>query len=313
MFNRPSFEVDLPLAILDVSPNPVLVKAANLKYVWINAAFEELFGVRRAEVIGYLDTQIFPDRQVVQCNGGDLRVIASGEVDEAHETIISASGEPRETITRKSRLVLPDGSTYLVGVMHDITEMVRTQSDLERSKAQLEEQARQLAILANTDTLTGALTRRALYDRAGHLMGQGEGHGLLLLDIDHFKKINDAFGHAAGDAALIHFCSTVRDVLRETDVLARMGGEEFVAFLPGASEFEMEAIGQRLCDAVRRSPLCYGGREIPMTVSIGGTWHSRTEGGVPERVEALEAALADADRLLYRAKFEGRDRLMTSL
>ena len=312
MIPRPAFEADLPLALLDVIPNPVLVKSAGLKYVLINTAFEELFDIRRGYVLGHQDADLFPDGQFAHRAEVEGRVLETGVIDEAHETIQVRLGETRETLTRTSRLVLPDGSAYLVGVMHDVTDVMRANADLAQSKAQLEEQARQLSILANTDTLTGALTRRALYDRAGPLMAVGDGHGLLLLDIDHFKRINDAHGHAAGDAALVHFCDTVRDNLRDTDVLARMGGEEFVAFLPGATSDEMEAIGHRIGAAVRSEPLRYGQRDIGMTVSIGGTWHSRSELPVPERLAELEAALADADRLLYRAKFEGRDRMVTS-
>lgn len=311
MLQNPSFEVDLPLALLDVVPNPVLVKSSNLKYVWVNVAFEELFGLCRADLVGHLDAEVFPDRQTAQGTDGDRRVLETGAVDEAHETIIDSTGAARETLTRKSRLVLPNGSSYLVGVMHDLTEMMRTNADLERSKAQLEDQARQLSLLANTDALTGALTRRALYDQAGKLMSDGQGHGLLLLDIDHFKSINDTHGHAAGDAALMHFCTVVQDALRETDVLARMGGEEFVVFLPSATEYDVSTVGRRICEAVRYEPLVYGGKDIPMTVSIGGTWHNRSKVPAPNRLEQLEASLADADRLLYQAKFEGRDRLIT--
>jgi len=92
----------LATEILEILPNPVLVKDQNLEYVWINSAFETLFSVKKEDVIGRLDTELFPNRQVSQCNGGDLRVLESGEIDEAVETVFEKNGQPRETITRKA-------------------------------------------------------------------------------------------------------------------------------------------------------------------------------------------------------------------
>jgi len=150
----------LATEILEILPNPVLVKDQNLEYVWINSAFEALFSVKREEVIGRLDTDLFPNRQVSQCNGGDLRVLESGKIDEAVETVFEKNGQPRETITRKSRLVLPDSSVYLVGVMHDITAVTRANEALTRSQSMLEEKTNELAELVMTDVLTGCSNTR---------------------------------------------------------------------------------------------------------------------------------------------------------
>jgi PAS domain S-box-containing protein len=145
----------LPLRILDNLPNPVLIKDQSLKFVWINQAFETLFAVSRESLIGRLDREVFPDRQVAQCNGGDLRVLETGDVDQAVETVFDEHGCARETITRKSRLILDNDDTFLVGVMHDITEVTRANEALEANRVRLEEQAIELARLATTDALTG--------------------------------------------------------------------------------------------------------------------------------------------------------------
>lgn len=143
----------LATELLDILPNPVLVKNENLEYVWINNAFESLFGVQRENVIGKVDKQLFPDRQVSQCNGGDLRVLESGEIDEAVETVYEKSGTARETITRKSRLSINDGEVFLVGIMHDITDVTRANEALTSNQIILQEQAQELAVLASTDAI----------------------------------------------------------------------------------------------------------------------------------------------------------------
>ena len=128
---------ELPIAVLDILPNPVLIKGSDLRYVWVNAAYEKLFGLTSDALRGKLDTEFFNDRQVAQCNGGDLRVLENGVIDEALETVLNENHQPREIIIRKSRLELSDGSVYLVGVMHDITEVVFANRALETKQGEL--------------------------------------------------------------------------------------------------------------------------------------------------------------------------------
>lgn len=148
---------ELPIAVLDILPNPVLIKGDDLRYVWVNASYERLFGVTSAELKGKLDKEFFTDRQVAQCNGGDLRVLESGDIDEAQETVFDEDGLPRETITRKSRLELSDGSIFLVGVMHDVTDVVVANRALETKQAELIDAVQQAeeASLAKSRFLAG--------------------------------------------------------------------------------------------------------------------------------------------------------------
>lgn len=293
---------ELPVAIMDILPNPVLVKDEDLKYVWVNTAFESLFNVKRADLIGERDKDFFKDRQVAQCNGGDLRVLETGAMDEATETVFTQEGEPRETITRKSRLTLADGTTYLVGVMHDVTEVVNANKELTEQQALLEEQAELLRELADTDPLTGCLNRRALYSRIQDKKQKPKA-ALLLMDIDFFKKINDEHSHEAGDEALKHFANVAYSCLRPHDVLARVGGEEFAVYLPDASDKNCYEIGERIREAVAKLPFMFAGKHIPMTVSIGGSCN------VKEQFQ-LDNHMRIADECLYEAKQSGRNRLV---
>ncbi len=152
---------------------------------------------------------------------------------------------------------------------------------------------------ATTDELTGLPNRRAL-DRAMAAHGSGP-CGVLCVDLDHFKRLNDGFGHAAGDAALRHVANVFRKVLREDDLACRVGGEEFALWLPGASSNRAMEVAERVISAVRGSLLEWGGAQIQMTCSIGVA-------AVPDTVGRVENLLGAGDVALYRAKEAGRDR-----
>lgn len=292
---------ELPIAVLDAVPNPVLVKDAETRYVWVNAAFERLFNVRREDLIGELDANVFQDRQAAQCNGGDLRVLESGEIDEAEETVVDPDLGPRRTITRKSRLTVGDES-FLVGVMHDITEVTEQNRKLTKAGEVLEDQARELQRLASTDSLTDCLNRRALMTQAAEIIGD-ESIGVIALDLDHFKDVNDHYGHGGGDAVLAHFAATVRNQLRGLDVFGRVGGEEFIILLPRASEEVVGAVAERICASVRATPAEHESEMIAHTVSVGVA-HKPQNSTV-----SVDELLRTADARLYDAKSGGRDQV----
>lgn len=159
--------------------------------------------------------------------------------------------------------------------------------------------------LATVDGLTGMLNRRAFFERADSArllaLRLRKPLTLLMLDIDHFKQLNDGYGHACGDRALQAFADTARGVLREHDVIGRLGGEEFALVLPGtALEGALEA-AERLRIAVAEAPVLDCAPGYRMTVSIGVV----TIGAGEE----LTAALARADHALYAAKTGGRNRV----
>ncbi len=159
--------------------------------------------------------------------------------------------------------------------------------------------------LATIDGLTGMLNRRAFFERADSArqlaLRLRKPIALLMLDIDHFKQLNDGFGHACGDDALKLFADTARGVLGEHDLIGRLGGEEFALALPGTPlEGALEA-AERLRVAVLEAPLPGCAAGYRMTVSIGVV----TIGAGEE----LTAALARADHALYAAKIGGRNRV----
>ncbi len=164
-----------------------------------------------------------------------------------------------------------------------------------------ENMTRELRGLAERDPLTGCFNRRAfllLFDKALSAAGRSRlPLSVLLIDLDHFKKINDTYGHRAGDEALNRFVSVAQACLRNEDVLGRIGGEEFAAFLPGAALADACSIAERL----RCSVAEHASDGLAFTVSIG---IAQCAPG-----EAVEGALHRADEAMYRAKALGRNRI----
>ena len=160
--------------------------------------------------------------------------------------------------------------------------------------------------LAARDGLTQLYNRRAFDERLAKARAREERQGgrfaVLLLDIDHFKKLNDTFGHPAGDAAIKHTARVLEEHLRQGDEAARYGGEEFAVILPGADAAGAVPLAERVRAAIERSQVVFEGARLAVTVSIGvSAW--------PDDGRELDALLAAADRALYAAKQEGRNRV----
>jgi two-component system cell cycle response regulator len=169
-----------------------------------------------------------------------------------------------------------------------------------------ERQAR-LAQAAMGDALTGLLNRRGLDLTGEQLVRQavqrGEELACLLFDLDHFKRVNDTHGHAAGDAVLVETARRLRACLRQTDSAGRYGGEEMAALLPGASGPAALAAAERVRQAIQQEPVVTPAGRVPVTISGGVALLSETW---PATWAAL---LARADVALYRAKQQGRNRI----
>ena len=188
------------------------------------------------------------------------------------------------------------------------TRVQSTREHLRRQKAELAQALEQIRQLATHDDLTGLLNRRAMLDRMQLEQRRSlrSGSPLLIaqLDIDHFKAVNDTHGHAAGDLVLQSFADTVRRNVRDTDVLARWGGEEFVLLLCDTPASDAVTLMERLRQAVQamQVPVAQGGQPITVTVSIGLARHTPAD--------PLAGTLERADQALYAAKAGGRNRVV---
>jgi two-component system cell cycle response regulator len=228
-----------------------------------------------------------------------LELLRSARAEDCHTPIIFLTADSSEQIDVAA--MEAGASDYLV--KGEITPRVLERSI--RYSLKLGEAMRELRLLATRDALTGVLNRRAFdallageSDRARRL---GRSLALVMLDLDHFKKINDTHGHPAGDVVLATVARVLESEVRSIDKVARLGGEEFAVLLMETDANAGFAVAGRLVEAVRRSPvLVNGGDAITVTISAGVTAlpvHGGTDG----------TFLAAADKALYTAKHNGRD------
>ena len=174
---------------------------------------------------------------------------------------------------------------------------------------QVSERTRVLERQAQADFLTGLLNRRGMGERIriekNRLAREGAKLGMLILDLDHFKKINDSYGHDLGDRALVHTANTIRNVMRSYDLCARWGGEEFLVIAPNIISREaLTIVAEKLRTEIRSRPISVEGGQIFLTVSIGGYFADPNE--------STDAILKAADDALYQAKQDGRDRTIVT-
>jgi diguanylate cyclase len=165
----------------------------------------------------------------------------------------------------------------------------------------------ELMTVASTDSLTSLLNRRAFTELVdGYLKRVEEsdrriGGALLVIDVDHFKAVNDKFGHTSGDEALKLIAQTIRDTVRQADLVGRVGGEEFCVFMPGQGRESAEAAAERIRIAVTETEFAPGGARHALSVSVGGVAF--------EDVSPFSDLYRTADERLYAAKHNGRNRV----
>ena len=187
----------------------------------------------------------------------------------------------------------------VVAIATVINERTKRQVVAELDKAQA-----QLTELANIDPLTNIFNRRYFIEHAQTELERHEREfSILLVDIDHFKKINDTYGHATGDQVLNKAVSVCSLVLRKEDILARLGGEEFVILLPDTSLKLANEIAERLRSAIENTQIRINTDSVNITVSIGISFSS------PRDAISLQELIRHADDAMYKAKDAGRNQV----
>jgi diguanylate cyclase (GGDEF)-like protein len=193
----------------------------------------------------------------------------------------------------------------IVIILRNNQERGRLQRDLADRNAELEQALEQIGQLANRDPLTQLRNRRSFLDIAGQEIARARRKSLpmsvLVIDIDHFKQLNDDHGHAVGDEVLVQVAAELRKTLREQDVICRWGGEEFVAMITEADGAQAELIAERARTAIEATRFAHEGTELPLSITIG----------VAQLAESLdiEEAIDAADQAMYQGKRTGRNRV----
>jgi two-component system cell cycle response regulator len=207
----------------------------------------------------------------------------------------------------------------------EMAHRLRTQLTRKRQADRLRRKVHDSLQLAVTDPLTGLFNRRYAVSHMTRLLednaNSGQGFAMMLLDLDRFKMVNDTFGHVAGDTVLKEVAARLKSNLRSVDLVARIGGEEFLVVMPDTSAKDAERAAERLCKVVEETPMPLpktsganlNGRQITQTVSIGVVVDAKANVEGLNNPEALiEHYLILADQAMYKAKSAGRNGVMFS-
>jgi len=268
------------------------------RLLWVNRAVERVTGYTRAECLEMPDyplPMVHPDdhEAVRRALKSAATVVTDGDFE---FRIISKSGDVRWCAAASQPVADRQGGIRgFRASARDITEHKALQSRLYH--------------LADTDALTGVFNRRKLIDLLPREMYRSRRYGvplsLALFDLDHFKAVNDTYGHAAGDEVLKVFANLVKGVVRQSDILARYGGEEFLLVLPETTLAEAQALTNRLRVMTSELALVHEGNEIRVTVSAGVAQAHETDSDA-------DVLLSRADDALYEAKHTGRNRVVAA-
>ncbi|APZ42406.1 diguanylate cyclase [Acidihalobacter ferrooxydans] len=279
-------------ALLDAVPEALVVVSAALEVVRVNAAAEHLFGYSQEALIGQPVGLLMPEhvrkRQLALLRDAPAQAHDVRHVDNTELRGLRADGSefPCEISMTVTEI---EGQQQSLVAVRDVTERRRMQAELVR--------------LAESDPLTGLANRR-VFDQTlarehTRLRRGCPALSLALLDLDHFKRVNDRFGHAVGDRVLVRLAQVLCETARETDMPARLGGEEFGVLLPDTGLAAAEVFAERLREALHRADW-----PIPeVTASIGVA-------ALCDASVSTESLYRAADQALYAAKGAGRDRVM---
>jgi diguanylate cyclase (GGDEF)-like protein/PAS domain S-box-containing protein len=295
-------ELAMLRAVIANMPDTIFVKDAESRFVLANLAAAKNVGANNsAELLGKTDFDFFP-KEIAEVFFENERRVLDGSMTHVNkeERITDASGTTRYLLTTKVPLTDYTGKTNgLVGIGRNVTELKAVESQLENARDEL-------AFKAAHDALTGLINRAAILehlDRELARCAREKGSvAVLLADLDHFKKINDTYGHATGDEVLRETAHRLLNSVRIYDLVGRYGGEEFLIVLPSCSSAAVAmARAEQMRNDLSRGPVWTEHGPIPVTMSLGvlvtGARHL-----------TAAAAMHDADLALYAAKNQGRDR-----
>ncbi|WP_413437232.1 diguanylate cyclase [Sulfuriferula sp. GW1] len=276
---------------IDMLPSPIFIKDEDCRYIACNRAFESYIGLPRARIIGATVYDVAPPELAAIYEKADRDLLADGGTQTYETNVRYADGSVHDVIFYKSVFHKADGRPDgISGVILDITERKRLEDELAQA--------------AREDFLTGAVNLRTFYELADQEFARfkrtGEAFSLLVLDLDHFKKINDTLGHEGGDDALRKFVQIVTANLREQDIFARAGGDEFRLLLPGTPPSGAIVLAEKIREEVSRVSLRASNGSVPLSMSAGLCRCHPDDTRIDDVVRRADAAL-------YEAKAAGRN------
>ncbi len=281
------------------------------RYQLANRTLEMLTGQNAGQLVGQCDTDLFAPEVAEVLQASDQEILA-GDAAASNELDFSLHGVPLKSLWLKFPVTNPEGKLQFIGVVmldmtgpQDVSALRQSLEQLRKTNQDLQKTLLELDRLARTDKLTGAWNRRRLEEVVVNEMARLKRYdqplSLLILDIDLFKQINDAYGHAAGDQVLAELAVVILATIRSTDSLTRWGGEEFIVLCPNTTYATVAVLAERLRERIARATFTTA---RTVTVSIGAAEC------LPEETWAQWFERADA--ALYRAKTHGRNQVQIS-
>ena len=302
---RGAFEPEL-WDFLQNFPTPMCMEDGEGCVVYANDAYLDLLNNKAENVIGHKAGPQSALFQPIRSEADNLSSPGRKLDAEVLCKLVAKGASECMVLGKPKQITNQQGQDLVLWSLCDISLFVSYEQELEDKHRELRKQQSKLKELAAIDPLTGISNRRSFYDESKELVTYAEiGNleiGVLMLDLDNFKTLNDTYGHAAGDEVLIAFTKLIEDCIRGSDVFARLGGEEFALLLPDAPEAATRRIAQRIIDRTEETKVHYDGHEISFTTSVGGTMWTSGE-------DKIDIALNRADKNLYAAKENGRNQL----
>lgn len=198
---------------------------------------------------------------------------------------------------------IPEAFEFVEGILHNIGFILFIFACVSWVNDQ-KEQSAELRHLAESDALTGISNRRSFLELSQNYLRSEDDNescvSLLLLDIDHFKQINDTYGHQIGDKVLVDVANTVKQILRKQDYFARVGGEEFMVLLKDTEESTAQKVAEKIRSAIEGIEVVHHGSRVSCTISVGTTASKRKQA-------KFDDLFNQADKALYSAKAKGRN------
>lgn len=275
--------------ITDITP----FEQGGPRIVYVNPAFEELMGYSAQEVIGESPRILHGPNTDRQTRYRIRKAILNGKSLRTELMKYSKNGQSHWLDMNIMPLRNEDG-------------MIEYYASIERDLNRYKKMERQLANMALFDSLTGALSRAAFMQHAEKEFKRAQRYSrplsVIMLDIDHFKKINDQHGHAAGDHVLQIFVEAIEEEIRSTDVIGRIGGEEFALLLADTTQNAAAYLAERVRERITKYPYIAGKMLIEVTASLGVAVMNADDSG-------FNVLLQRADEALYSAKHGGRNRV----
>lgn len=311
-------------SIINTIPDPVYVKDQRHHWVVVNDAYCSFIGYSRETMINQVDYNFFPPEQSEHFWQQDELTFDSRMEQECEEEFTNAQGKTYLVATKRSLHQDAAGDLFLVGVIRDITQRKRmeealrsTADELVRSNSELAKATDLLSHIAHHDHLTDLPNRKRFHEQLQQSLDRAKAQGhlvaLLFLDLDGFKKVNDAYGHQVGDLLLKAVAQRLINCLRNSDVVARLGGDEFVAILPNIPS--VSAVGrvtEKILLMLNQS-FVFDGKVMSISASIGISIYPTDCFAAFENVDGdaagreMESLLNQADTAMYRAKKKGKN------